>query len=181
MNPNTTDLLKNPVMVWDIFVRIFHWSLVICVLLNQLVLEAGSTVHRLTGYVAVVLVLARVVWGFVGSPYARFADFFPTPSRLILHVKALFQGQHLQYIGHNPLAALMMLGMMALVLSLGVTGWMQGTGAFFGEEWVIDLHELLADVLLVAACLHATAALVMGRLERVRLVRAMITGIKQTY
>lgn len=181
MTPANHNLLKNPVKVWDPFIRFFHWSLVSCVLLNQFVLEAGETAHQWTGYFACALVLARLVWGFVGSRHARFADFFPTPARLSAHLKALRQGQHPQYLGHNPVAALMMLGLMLTILSLGVTGWLQGTDAFFGEEWLMELHEVLANGMLLAAGLHAAAAILMGRLERVRLVRAMITGVKQSY
>lgn len=167
--------------VWDLFVRIFHWSLVTCVVLNQFVLEDGKAAHEWVGYTASALVLARVLWGFVGSRHARFSDFFPTPARLGRHVRAMLQGQHLQYAGHNPLGALMMLTLMALVLALGATGWLQTTDRFFGEDWLMELHEGLAQTLLWAAGLHAAAAIIMGRLERVRLVRAMVTGVKQRF
>lgn len=166
------------VRVWDPFIRLFHWSLVACVLLNQLLLE-GETPHRWTGYAATVLVLARVVWGFVGSRHARFGDFFPTPARLRCHLQALRRGERPVHAGHNPLGALMMLALMATVLALGFTGWLQGTDAFWGDEGLQDLHEALANGLLWAAGLHAAAAIVMGRLERVNLVRAMVTGVKQ--
>lgn len=167
--------------VWDPFVRIFHWSLVSCVVLNQFVLEPGKTAHEWVGYTASALVLARLVWGFVGSRHARFSDFFPTPRRLAKHLGALRNGKHPVYVGHNPLGALMMLALMAIVLALGVTGWMQTTDTFFGEEWLMELHEVLANGLLLAEGLHAAAAIVMGRLERVRLVRAMVTGTKQHF
>jgi len=91
--------------VWDRFVRLFHWSLVSCVVLNQFVLEAGETPHEWVGYTASALVLARIVWGFVGSRHARFSDFFPTPARLARHIRALARGEHPQYAGHNPLGA----------------------------------------------------------------------------
>ena len=181
MTPDTVATLDQPVKVWDPFVRLFHWSLVSCVLLNQFVLEEGEAAHEWTGYLASALVLARVVWGFIGSRHARFADFFPTPARLARHFTALRQGQHPQYKGHNPLGALMMLALMAIVLALGLTGWMQTTDAYFGEEWLQELHEWLANGLLIAAGLHAAAAIVMGRIERVNLVRAMVTGVKQRY
>jgi cytochrome b len=170
-----------PQRVWDPFVRLFHWALVACVLLNQFALEGGETPHRWTGYAATALVLARVVWGFVGSRHARFADFFPTPARLRAHLLGLWRRETPHHAGHNPLGALMMLALMAGVLALGVTGWLQGTDAWFGDERLQDLHALLADSLLWAAGLHAAAAIVMGRIERVHLVRAMVTGIKQPY
>lgn len=167
------------VKVWDPWVRLFHWSLVSCVLLNQFVLEAGETAHEWTGHAASALVLARVLWGFIGSRHARFADFFPTPARLRAHFAAIRQGRPSHCIGHNPLGALMMLALMAIVLALGVTGWMQTTDAWFGEEWLMALHQGLAEGLLIAAGLHVAAAILMSRIERVNLVRAMITGIKR--
>lgn len=166
------------IYVWDPFVRIFHWSLVTCVLLNQFVLEEGETAHEWTGYVAAALVAARLLWGFVGTRHARFADWWPTPTRVRRHVHALLRGEPDDHPGHNPLGAIAMLVLMGLVLALAFTGWLQGTDAFFGEEWVEELHEGLANTLLVVAGLHAAAALVMGRLQRVGLIRAMITGIK---
>lgn len=179
MKLDTATLHVNTIQVWDPFVRLFHWSLVSCVLLNQFVLESGEAAHEWTGYLASILVLARVVWGFIGSKYARFADFFPTPNRLVRHFLALRKGQHPQYVGHNPLGALMMLALMVAVLSIGLTGWMQTTDAYFGEEWLMELHGWLANGLLIAAGLHGVAAIVVGRYERVNLVRAMITGIKK--
>jgi cytochrome b len=167
--------------VWDLFVRVFHWSLVSCVLLNQFVLEAGEVPHRWVGYAATALVVARIVWGFIGSRYARFTDFFPTPGRVARHLRGLRSGQAGFHWGHNPLGALMMVALMGLVLALGVTGWMQGLDAYWGEAWLQNLHEVIGEVLLVLAGLHAAAALVMGRIERTRLVKAMVTGVKERY
>lgn len=179
MNPKDLNDTQRP--VWDLFVRIFHWTLVGCVLLNYVVLEEGETPHQWVGYLASTLVMARIVWGFIGSRHARFSDFFPTPSRLKHHVRAMLTRQPDHHWGHNPLGALMMLLLMSLVLSLGVTGWMQGTDAYFGEEWLQELHELLANTLVLSAGLHAMAALVMGRIERTRLIKAMVTGVKERY
>ena len=68
--------------------------------------------------------------------------------------------------------------LMALVLALGLTGYLQTTDSFWGEEWLEELHEGLAETLLGLAGLHAAAVIVMGRLERTNLIGAMITGIK---
>ncbi len=182
MTPDTAaTAFTHSVRVWDPFVRLFHWSLVSCVLLNQFVLHEGEAAHTRVGYLAGALVLARVLWGLIGSRHARFADCLPTPGRLRRHVAALRQGRPPRHEGHNPLGALMMLFLMALVLALGITGWLQTTDAYFGEEWLMELHEWLANGLLVAAALHGIAAIVMGRLERVNLVRAMVTGVKRFY
>jgi cytochrome b len=167
--------------VWDRFVRVFHWGLVSAIALNYFVLDDSKTLHNGIGYVSVALVLARIVWGFVGSPHARFADFFPTPARLLRHLRPQAAGKSDMHWGHNPVGALMMLTLMALVLALGLTGWLQGLDAFFGNERLMDLHELLAHTLIAMAGLHALAALVMGRLERTRLIRAMFTGVKERW
>lgn len=167
--------------VWDLFVRVFHWTLVSTVLLNQFVLEEGETPHEWAGYLAAALVVARIVWGFIGSRHARFSDSFPTPARLLRHVRAMRSGHLEHHWGHNPLGALMMFLLMGLVLGLGVTGWMQGLDAFWGEEWLQELHEVLANALLLSAGLHAASAIVMGRIERTRLVKAMVTGVKERY
>jgi cytochrome b len=167
--------------VWDLFVRVFHWGLVSAVALNYFVLEDSKTLHEWVGYFAVVLVLARIVWGFIGSPHARFSDFFPTPSRVWRHVRELAAGQADMHWGHNPVGALMMLALIGLVLALGVTGWMQGLDAFWGDERLQDIHEMLANALIAMAGLHALAAIVMGRLERTRLIRAMFTGVKERW
>lgn len=174
-------LLTQPMPVWDRFVRLFHWSLVGCVLANYFWLDDGEDIHQWLGYAATVLVVARIGWGFVGSRHARFSSFFPTPSRLRRHVAGLLSGQHEFHAGHNPLGALMMLALMATVLTLGLTGWMQTLDAFFGEAWLQDLHELAADGLIGLAFGHALAAIVMGRLERTRLIRAMFTGRKERW
>jgi cytochrome b len=169
------------VPVWDLFVRVFHWSLVACVVLNQFILEEGETAHQWVGYAASALVAARVLWGFFGSTHARFSDFFPTPRSMLQHVQSMLSRQPAHHVGHNPLGAAMMLTLMALVLSLGLTGWLQTTDWFWGDETMQEIHETLATTLIWLAGLHAASALVMGRIERVRLVRAMITGMKQRF
>ena len=179
MNPSAPMEASRP--VWDRFVRVFHWTVVSCVFLNYFVFEEGEWPHEWAGYLATAFVVARIGWGFIGSRHARFADFFPTPSRVADHIRAVRSGQPDHHWGHNPLGALMMLALMATVLTLGFTGWLQGTDAYFGEEWLQDLHRYVANGLMTLAGLHAAAALVMGRIERTRLVKAMFTGTKERY
>jgi cytochrome b len=178
---NASVLAESSRPVWDLFVRVFHWTLVSCVLLNYFLLEEGEAPHEWAGYLAAALVVARFLWGFIGSRHARFSDFFPTPGRLWQHLQAMRSGRPEHHWGHNPLGALMMFLLMGLVIALGITGWMQGTDAWFGEEWLQELHELLAHALLLSAGLHAASAIVMGRIERTRLLKAMVTGTKERY
>lgn len=170
-----------PAPVWDRFVRVFHWSLVGCIAVDFFLVDDGDALHRWLGYAATALVLARIGWGFFGSPHARFADFFPTPARLRAHLRELAAGRFPAHEGHNPLGALMMLALMAMVLALGATGFLLTTDAYWGDEAMEDLHGRLADGLLLLVGLHVAAALVMGRLERTHLVRAMFTGTKDRW
>ncbi len=174
---NTTSLPES-MPVWDRFVRLFHWTLVSCVLINYFVLDDGETIHQWLGYLASALVVARIVWGFIGTQYARFSNFFPTPKRLQRHISQMVSGQPEKHWGHNPLGALMILALISLVLGLGLSGWMQTLDAFWGEEWLQDTHLIMGNTLIGLVGLHAASALLMGRLERTHLIRAMFTGIK---
>lgn len=166
------------VPVWDRFVRMFHWSLVACVLIDYFVVDDGETLHQWLGYLAAGLVAARVVWGFIGSEHARFADFFPTAARLRAHLAAVRSRRPEIHAGHNPFGAVMMLALMALVLLVCLSGYLEITDTFWGEEWVQDTHEFLAELLIGLVALHALAALVMSYLDRTNLVAAMVTGVK---
>ena len=155
--------------------------LVACIVVDYFVLTDGKDLHRWLGYSTSALVAWRVLWGFIGSKHARFADFFPTPGRVMRHVRGLMAGNAEFHAGHNPLGALMMLTLLALVAALGVTGWMMSLDAFWGGDWVDDLHGWMADALIALAGLHASAAIVMGRVERTRLTKAMFTGVKERW
>ena len=173
------DTPPRTVRVWDPVVRLFHWTVVTACVLNLFILRPGKLYHRYVGYVVIAAVLIRLVWGFVGSHHARFADFFPTPGRLIPYLRDLLAGRDQRHIGHNPAAAVMMLGLMALLLATAVTGWMSTLDAFWGEDWLEELHGGLANAILVLALIHAAAAIVESLRHRENLVWAMVTGRKR--
>ena len=164
--------------VWDRFVRIFHWSLAGCVLVNYFINDDGETLHQWLGYAASALVVARVVWGFIDTRYARLADFFPTPAHIKEHLQLLAARRDNAYPGHNPVGALLMLAMMILVVGLGITGHMQTLDSFWGEEWLQDLHETLGSALILCVGLHVAAGVAMSFFERTNLIKAMVTGVK---
>ena len=178
---NASPISPRSVPVWDRFVRLFHWTLVSCVVIDYTVLDDGNALHRWLGYLAAALVVARAAWGLIGTPHARFSDFFPTVTRIRQHIEGMLSGSPERHDGHNPLGALMILALMTLVLAVGLTGWMQTLDAFWGEEWLQDLHEHAANLLIALAMVHALAAIVMGRLERTHLIRAMFTGVKERW
>jgi cytochrome b len=168
----------NTIRVWDPLVRALHWTLVACVLGN-LFNESGETLHRALGYAASGVVLTRLVWGFIGPRHACFADWFPTPARLLPYLRALLKGRAPRHIGHNPAGAVMMLALLTLVLGLGATGYLMTTDAFFGEDWLEEIHEALADVLVGAVALHVAAALFESWRHRENLVASMLHGRKR--
>lgn len=176
-----TGPVRGPVLVkvWDPVVRLFHWTVVTAVMLNLLVLNPGGRFHRWTGYVAAAALLVRVIWGFVGTRHARFAEFVPGPRRLIRYLRDLGNGNQPHYLGHNPAGAVMMLALMGLLAVVSITGYMTQTDTFWGADWVEELHSVSANLILVLALVHALAALYESWNHRENLVWAMITGRKR--
>jgi len=167
------------VRVWDPFVRVFHWTVVAGCTADLFVLGGGRLPHTVVGYTVAALVAARVVWGLVGSRHARFADFVPGPAALRRYLTALARGREPRLLGHNPAGAVMILALLATLAGLGVTGWMTTLDAFWGAEWLEDLHETLADGLIALVAVHAAAAVIEGVRHRENLVWAMVTGRKR--
>jgi cytochrome b len=164
------------VQVWDPLVRIFHWSTAALFLSNYWLLAGGETPHKWVGYVLAALLAIRVIWGFFGSRTARFASFWPTPTRLRRHWQQWRTRQFDAAEGHNPVGALMILLLLLLLAFTAVSGWMQGLDRFWGEDWVQELHEYAADALMIAVAVHVTAVIAVSRFTGLHLIRTMITG-----
>ncbi|WP_430424591.1 cytochrome b/b6 domain-containing protein [Phenylobacterium sp.] len=160
--------------VWDLPTRLFHWALVAAIVLAFLSSEEDSALaqwHQAAGWIAGVLIVFRLVWGFLGGEHARFTDFL-RPERLVSHVGDLLRRRPAAELGHNPLGALAVVAMLALVAGSVVTGITLLTGG--GE----DLHEALAYGLLAVIGVHVVGVIVMSFATRENLVRAMVTGRK---
>ncbi|CAG9167824.1 hypothetical protein LMG23992_00925 [Cupriavidus laharis] len=166
------------VRVWDIVVRVTHWG-VAAIVFWDLIDDSGGRLHRVLGYVAAGLVLARILWGFVGSEHARFRAWVPRPAGVLAYSKALVRRRAPRFLSHTPLGAVMMLLMWALILALAVTGWMSRLDALWGEDWPIDIHAVLADMLTGLIVLHVFAAIVFSATGKENLVLAMVTGRKR--
>jgi cytochrome b len=161
------------VKVWDLALRLFHWTLVIAIAVAFLSSEEDSALndwHVVSGWVAAVLIVFRLVWGFMGGEHSRFSDFI-RPFSIPHHVAALARGQREPTLGHNPLGAVAVVVLLALT---AITVWTGG----FGGEAAEELHEVIAWVLLAMVALHVVAVIIMSLLERENLVRAMVTGDK---
>lgn len=105
------------IQVWDVLVRIFHWSLVIAFVVAYLSSEEENPWHIYSGFTVLGLIVFRVIWGFVGSRYARFSNFLYSPASVIDYIKSARSGLPKHYLGHNPLGGWMV---MALLITLFV-------------------------------------------------------------
>ncbi len=167
------------VKVWDPFVRFFHWSLVGGILAAWITADAWDKAHEWIGYFIGGLIAARVVWGFIGPRHARFSDFVRGPRTVLRYIRQILTGHAPRYLGHNPAGGAMVIALMLTVAAIVTTGWMMTLDAFWGVEWVEDLHELLFDGLLVLVGLHVAGVIHASIAHRENLVRAMIHGRKR--
>jgi cytochrome b len=108
--------------VWDLFVRFFHWSLVISVISQLATAEDFKTAHVKVGYFIIALLILRILWGFVGSQYARFKNFIYPPAEILDYLKSLLQGRAKHYTGHNPAGGAMVFALLFFLLLTTLTG-----------------------------------------------------------
>ena len=180
------------VSVWDLPTRIFHWALGIAVVVSYVTGgEEGSwfVVHTVSGYVVALLLFFRLVWGFWGSAHSRFSDFIYSLGSVGAYVRRLARLEPPKFVGHNPLGGWMVV-LLLVVLAANVTtgllsGEEHGPGGLLlpliaapGEEGLGEIHEVLANVIVVLACLHILGVAADWLLTRENLLRAMITGKK---
>lgn len=168
-----------PVKVWDPLVRVLHWTMALGVIANLSVLRENEDLHNVVGYVVLGALSLRVVWGFIGTRHARFADFVPRPTTLLGYLKAMLARREPRYIGHNPAGSVMIIGLLLLLAILGLTGWMMGLDRFWGVAWVEGLHETAANIVTAAAILHVLAAIFESVRHHENLPWSMITGYKR--
>lgn len=175
-------------LVWDLPTRLFHWLLVLCVFGSVVTGQIGGNLidwHGCLGLAIVALVAFRLVWGLVGSTYARFAQFFPTPGRLRDYLAGRWRGA-----GHNPLGAFSVFGLLALLLV------QVGSGLFANDDiafngYLYDLvgkdlsdrltgwHKLSANVLIALVILHVGAIVFYAHVKKDNLVKPMVSGWKE--
>lgn len=168
---------RETLQLWDPLVRLCHWSLVLAFVANYWFTEAGDDWHRWLGYYAVAWLAVRLVWGFTGPTAARWADFWPTPTRLREHCSALIHRRPYHRLGHSPIGALVMVLMMLMMLGLGLTGFlMEEVDYFWGEDLPLQIHDFFANALLALVCVHLLAALVESLRLRENLPLSMLTG-----
>jgi len=182
------------VRVWDVPVRLFHWLLVTGFALAYLTAEVHlAVIHVWLGYALIALLLFRVVWGFVGTPYARFRSFIFSVPETLVYVRSLRGGRPLHYYGHNPAGALMVFALLAVLVAIFISGLLvqaaidfDGPLLFLANAVSDDTayffrhaHDWLVNVALVLISLHLLGVLQGSIRHQENLVRAMVTGMKK--
>ena len=184
--------MDHQIKVWDIFIRSFHWVLVLLFSLEFLVDDDFFEIHSTIGYVILGLLLTRIIYGFVGSRYARFSNFIYSFNEIIDYLVSAFNFSAKRFVGHNPAGGAMVLLLIFALLLTSFTGLL----ALGFEErqgplvpildyfpfWVFamseDLHEALAYMTLLLVIVHVTGVLIESIVHGENLIRSMITGRK---
>jgi cytochrome b len=175
------------IRLWDLPTRLFHWLLAFCVIAALVSGQIGGKLidlHGQIGLAIVGLVAFRLVWGFAGSTYARFAHFFPNLARIKAYLNGEWRGH-----GHNPLGALSVFALIFLLTVQVLSGLFANDDiAFVGPLYdLIDrslsdrltgIHHLVSNLLIGLAILHVAAIVFHVRIKKDNLVKPMLTGWK---
>lgn len=187
---STQNSANDSVKVWDPLVRIFHWSLVVSFFLAYFTEDDWIDLHVVAGYTVAGLIGFRIIWGFIGTPYARFTQFVKSPSTVIDYMKRMAKFDVPHYLGHNPAAAAMVIALLLSIIAVSITGMSiiaaEGQGplagtffATFNAKWMEEIHEFFANFTLLLVILHVAGVFFSGMLEGENLPRAMVTGRKK--
>jgi cytochrome b len=178
------------VKAWDPLVRVFHWSLVFFFLLAFATEDDWMNLHVWAGYAVAMLIGFRLLWGVIGTRTARFPTFVKSPQAAMRHFRGMFSGKAPHYLGHNPLAAMMVVALLGSISLVAFSGMVliaaegQGplAGTFFAGisgEVMEEVHEFFANFTLLLVFVHVGGVVVSSLLEGENLVKAMITGRKK--
>ncbi len=167
------------VRIWEPYVRVFHWGLVASMAAAWATGDEIQSVHEFAGYTAGALVASRLVMGFVGGRYTRFTQFVKGPRTVFSYASSLRRGEERRYLGHNPLGGAMVVCLLGLVSGIAFTGWLQTTDAYWGIEWVEELHGLLVDIVIGCLVLHVGGVIMESHRHKENLAVAMVTGNKR--
>lgn len=176
------------IRVWDLPLRLFHWSLVLSVsvaVITGLVGGSWMEIHGIAGLATIGLLAFRLGWGFVGSTHARFRNFAPSAGKIKAYLQGRWHG-----VGHNPVGAFSVFAL------LGLLAVQAGTGLFSNDDiafagplaGLVDaslsgrlagIHQLLSNLLLGLLALHVAAIIFHAWLKKDNLVKPMVTGWKE--
>lgn len=192
--------------LWDPVVRLTHWGIAVAVLLNALVTDGGSVTHVSLGWMGMALLLLRLIWGVLGPSEARFSAFPPNPVAALRHLGELVAGRPREHASHNPAGALMAYAFWLCLAAVIATGLVMTGGAtpmqiasdkaaVASGDWSAlakksdsspedtslrhtaeEIHEVVANLMLLLAALHVAGVFIEGRAMRRNLVAPMLFG-----
>ncbi len=184
-------IARKKVRVWDLPTRLFHWLLVLAFVLAWATHDDSRNldIHTISGYTFFALLIFRLVWGVVGSHYARFSEFSYTPKELFSYLRSLSGNGVKHYVGHNPAGAwaifvLLTLGLLLAISGIIVLGGEEQQGVLAGyisfdqSAPFSTLHETVAWAMVVLIVIHICGVIVESVLHRENLVGAMFRGTK---
>ena len=180
-----------PVRIWDRPTRVFHWVLVVLFIVCYVSGDRGRfDIHIIAGQALLILVLARIIWGFVGSDTARFRHFLRPMGEVMAHVRSLGERQPGHDTGHNPLGGLSVVLMLSVLVihagsglfAVDVDGWNEGplshVVSYEAARNAAGVHAVTVDILLVLVALHVAAVAFHWLYRRDNLILPMVTGRK---
>jgi cytochrome b len=192
------------VRVWDPLVRVLHWGLVAAFALAWITGDESQGLHNWAGYAAAALIAVRIVWGFIGTPYARFTQFVHGLGTVGAYLGDVLHRREARYIGHNPAGGLMILLILVTMSGTAFTGWLMvdparqamlpefvaaayadedgdeaGIRSGGSGEAIEEAHEILANVMLLLVALHVAGVVLASVRHRENLARAMVAGDKR--
>jgi cytochrome b len=170
--------LSGRVAVWSAPLRLLHWSLAAAIAFD-FVQDDGGRLHRVVGYVAVAIVVLRLLWGAFAAGHEGLGPMRPSLRGTLAYLRASFRGRAPRRRGHDPLGLWMVWLLWSLLGLLGLTGWLSGLDMFWGDGRVHEIHAAIAEVLEAAVIVHLLGVAVMSWHWRENLPAAMVTGSKR--
>lgn len=166
------------ILVWDAPTRVFHWLQALSFFAAYLTADSERlrNYHVALGYILLGLLVFRLLWGFIGTRYARFRSFLFNPKEIVIYLRALIKGKPQHYLGHNPAGSVSVWMLLGLGIFICVTGVM--TLQDDASDVVGDLHGVATYIMLGVIVLHLIGVLISSILHRENLLRSMFTGFK---
>jgi cytochrome b len=164
------------VRVWDLLVRAGHWTLVGGIVGAWFV---HGKWHEWLGYIVLSVVMLRILWGFIGSRYARFAQFVRSPAHTTTYAQQILNHREPRHLGHNPLGGWMIVTLLFTISGICITGWLYTTEKFWGVGWVENLHQGLTYFLMALVVMHVSGVVFSSLRHGENLVAAMVHGRKR--
>jgi len=181
------------IRVWDLPVRLFHWTLVILLITTVLTQKIDGIAirwHLLSGYAILTLLLFRIVWGLVGSCYVRFANFFHSPRAVLAYLRHPKTDAKQSYHGHSPLGSLSVFALLLVLLAQVLLGVFSNDGTGSGGPMAQYINKELSDsfnwlhrriaapMIAALVALHIVAIVYYAVHKKQNLIVPMITGDK---